>query len=545
MRAALLLSTAVLALGAGSVPLAAATLPAESRIEQVTVFPDRAEIVRSIEIDLPAGASQLVVTPLPAGLIGDSVRIEGASEGGTVHLGAVDVQRRFSADSAAPRERELEQDIGELERRGRALQDRVTAARVRLDFINALGRSLPQAAGEQVGRGLPDPEIWEKSWKTLGDGAEDALDDIREAEGDLEGVNRQIEARRSELAQIRNGARSLTTTTIGVEADQPARTSLRLHYQVPGAIWRPAYEARMNAAGDGVRLVQRAEVVQTTGEDWTGVQLVLSTARPADTAVMPDLQPWFVDVEEPVEAYRAEPAPLALEMRLEADAPMAAGKAAEPQLAETVAGEFAAEYRVPGLADVAADGASRMLTLTERDLPVTLAVRATPRLLPGAFLFGETVYPGPEPLLPGPLAIYRDGAYVGTSHIAGFLPGETVRVPFGIDDRVSVDYRLETGGRSTEGVFSKDRRVERHYRIDVANRHDTAIPVTIVDQIPVPQDERISVQLLPTTTAVTTTDPGGRRGILEWTEAMAPGATRQIDFGYAVTYPEGVRVEGF
>jgi uncharacterized protein (TIGR02231 family) len=525
-------------------PGLADSLSADSRIEAVTVFPDRAEIVRSVEIDLPAGASQLEVAPLPAGLIGDSVRVDGVSDGGGVSLGAVDVRRRFTDGPADPRERELEDAIRDLERRGRGLQDKVASAQVRLDFVHALGRSLPQAAGQQVARGLPDPEIWEKSWKALGDGAGDALDDIREAEGDLEDVNRQIETKRSELAQVRNGARSAMVASIGVEARQPARVTLRLHYQVPGAVWRPVYEARLAPAGDGVRLVQRAEVTQTTGEDWTGVHLVLSTARPAETTVMPDLQPWFVDVVEPMEAYRSEGAPV-LALELPPSPSDSAAEAVAPQLAVTVAGEFAAEYRVPGLADVAADGASRMLMLTERDLPVTLAVRTTPRLLPQAFLFGETVYPGPEPLLPGPLAIYRDGAYVGTSHVAGFLPGETVRLPFGVDERVSVDYRLETGGRSTEGVFSKDRRVERHYRIEVANRHDTAMPVTVVDQVPVPQDERIGVQLLPSTTPVTTTDPDGRRGILEWTETMAPGSTRTIDFAYAVTFPEDIRVEGF
>jgi uncharacterized protein (TIGR02231 family) len=143
------------------------------------------------------------------------------------------------------------------------------------------------------------------------------------------------------------------------------------------------------------------------------------------------------------------------------------------------------------------------------------------------------------------VAIFRDDAFTGRANLALVMPGDTVALPFGIDDKVRVDYRLETGGRSTEGIFNKKRRIERHYRIEVTSRHAVPIPITIIDQIPVPQDERIEVELLADTTKPTRRDPDGRRGVLEWTDSYGPGETRLIQLAFAVLAPQDLRLSGF
>ena len=49
---------------------------------------------------------------------------------------------------------------------------------------------------------------------------------------------------------------------------------------MPCALWRPAYRATLAADRDSVPLETDAFVWQDTGEDWDGVRLSLSTARP-------------------------------------------------------------------------------------------------------------------------------------------------------------------------------------------------------------------------------------------------------------------------
>ncbi|HMR31946.1 MAG TPA: mucoidy inhibitor MuiA family protein [Geminicoccaceae bacterium] len=527
-----------------ALPAVAAELAPASRITEVTVFPDRAEVVRTLAVEMEVGSHSLRLTGLPAGLLAESVRVDALSSGDLM-VGAVETRPSFSADLAGPAEREIAAAIATLELKQRELVDRASAARVQLDFVGNIGKALPERAGDEIARGLPDPEVWRKSWTALAAGADEALAAIRGLDAERQRVEHELQARREELDRVRTGQRATMEAVIALEARSRGRAEVHLRYQVPGASWRPLYEARLDSDAGSVQLVQRAEVRQATGEDWTEVDLTLSTARPADASEMPRIEPWFIDVIQRAPRPAAAEALQSMRAAPKATADFAGAAPAPPVTADTVASEFAAQYAVPGPATVAADSSAKTFTLNQRQLDVELSVRATPRLAPEPFLYGEAVFPGPEPLLAGPVAIFRDGAFTGRADQAAVMPGDRMALPFGADDKVRVDYRLETGGRSTEGIFNKTRRMERRYRIEVTSRHAVDIPITVIDQIPVPQDERIEVELLGDTTPPTVRDPDGRRGVLEWTSGFGPGESRIILLAYAVSVPQDLFISGF
>jgi len=66
------------------------------------------------------------------------------------------------------------------------------------------------------------------------------------------------------------------TVTLAASAD----AEVKLSYQIIGPGWTPTYRALLDTATRKVRIEQQAMVVQTTGEDWRGVKLVLSTGQP-------------------------------------------------------------------------------------------------------------------------------------------------------------------------------------------------------------------------------------------------------------------------
>jgi hypothetical protein len=69
--------------------------------------------------------------------------------------------------------------------------------------------------------------------------------------------------------------------------------------------------------------------------------------------------------------------------------------------------------------------------------------------------------------------------------------------------------------------------------------------ITVLDQLPVAQDERIEVQLLRTSTSPDERDVDDRKGVLAWRGTYEPGEERTIKFAYAVTFPDGQAVPGF
>jgi uncharacterized protein (TIGR02231 family) len=298
------------------------------------------------------------------------------------------------------------------------------------------------------------------------------------------------------------------------------------------------------------------EVRQHTGEDWSDVALTLSTARPALGALVPELEPWFIRVGEPIDhlveqegaggLYRKNEAS-DLAARSAQTAPAAAPAPAEPidhGGAAFAGSEFAAEYRIAGRGRVPADGSSHRFTIADRKLSSTLSVVATPRLAPVGYLIAAAKHEGEEPLLPGGVSVFRDGSYVGLAHLKLTAPGEEVKLSFGADDKVKIEYRLVSDGESQEGLISTDRRIERQYLTKVANHHARALEITVFDQMPVSQDERIEVELLRSTTKPTETDVEDRTGVLAWRYSYQPEEEREIQFGYAVTAPEDLPVAG-
>ena len=105
--------------------------------------------------------------------------------------------------------------------------------------------------------------------------------------------------------------------------------------------------------------------------------------------------------------------------------------------------------------------------------------------------------------------------------------------------------RLQTGERSSAGLFNNKKRHERRYLIEVANHHKRPIRITVLDHLPTPLDERIEVELLKESTQPTETDVKKRKGVLAWEYDYAPGEKRTIHFGFALLHPEGLQIPGF
>ena len=528
--------------------LFAADLPADAPIRAVTVFPDRAEVTRVVDATLPAGTSTLVIEHLPASLLPESVRVSG--EGAeSIMIGSVETKPFYQAAAVGDLERQLQADIQKLGDQRRSAEDRIAALQVQLDFISAIGREMPNKADEEIVRGMMDPERWQQAWSTLSGGVGQARDGIHAAEMEMRDIDTRIAQKNQELAQVQTGQTASMVAHINLEARSPGTVHLRLTYQLPDATWRPIYDARLDSEAGKVGLTEIGEVQQRTGEDWSGVKLTLSTARPSVGAELPDPMTWFVNLTQPVVSNSAAPASLAVD---EAAAKTVGqfGQLADKDerlrddAATLVASEFAAEYRISGDADVPADAAPHKFVIATHDLGAKLAVRSVPKLAPAAHLYATVTYDGTDPLLPGPLSVFRDGAFVGNASLAMLRPKEDIEMGFGVDDKVRIGYRLEDGQQSTTGIFDKQQRLDRRYRIEVANHHGKPIDVTILDQLPVSTDERVGVELWSGTTKPSQQDWQDRKGVLAWTSSYAPDEERVIKFGYGVTYPEGVFVAG-
>src|SRR5262249_59341044 len=115
-----------------------------------------------------------------------------------------------------------------------------------------------------------------------------------------------------------------------------------------------------------------------------------------------------------------------------------ADMAAEAQEATADTGGFQAVYRIPGRVSVTASEGAKNFRISSAAIAPELLVRAAPALDATAFLEANFKHAEDAALLPGRVAIYRDGTYVGRGQMAMTAKDENVRLGFGADDHMKV-----------------------------------------------------------------------------------------------------------
>jgi uncharacterized protein (TIGR02231 family) len=542
-----------------ALPAFAADVQTDSRITAVTVYADRAAVTRTASVELPAGASTVVLTGLPESLFPDSLRAEGETQGDVV-LGAIENKIVSSAELAAPRERELNDKLQGLNDQRALLAADQQALQSKQQFLTTLTQQGSLRARENIAAIDLKPEQWSGAAETVGKNLADTLRALAGKAVELRQIDEQVAAVQTELSQLQTGARNAYQVKVPLESHGTTRLTLRITYQVPNAFWAPIYDARLDTSNGKLALTQFGNVRQQTGEDWSGVKLTLSTAQPARNATLPPLYPMWVSLYDPrVEgrmARRAEmemdsartnmagmvgDAPAAV-MVMEAPAPVM--KQATFQAATLNAGGYVSEYVIPGTADILADGTGKKVMIGNLEVSSKLVAKIKPLVDQQAYLVALTKLGGETPLLPGRANLFRDGAFIGTSDLAMLRPGEETDIGFGIDDQMVVKYNVIKDEAGEDGVISRDSTRTRITVTEVQNLHKTPVAVAVLQTIPSSQNENIKVQVLPETRTGYDKDVDHITGQLRWNFTLQPQQKDEVRLGWSLSWPKGQSLTG-
>jgi uncharacterized protein (TIGR02231 family) len=539
MRQLPMLLLAVLA----AAPAAAGEVEVRSQIDAVTVYPDGATVTRVIRVDLPQGDTTLIDRDFPPGLDPASLRIEGETSARVV-IGAIDARApRPDRPANAP---EIEKRIEALRDQRAVLDDGIAAQSARKGFAQRFAANAPVGLGDKGGA-MPLAE-WRAAFSAVADEIAAADAAIRESRLRQRDIDRDLARLAAEIQA--NPARKMEVR-VDLAADGAATATFRVSYAVRGARWVPLYDARLDSGGRdrkaSLELVRRAEIVQQTGEDWADVALSVSTVRTLKGGNAPDLRPMLVRYEQPRPV--ATGAQFRTDRLAQQPAPPPAGLAYSPAArdeekvvavereATADTGGFQAVFRVPGRISVAANEGAKSFRIAAAALSPDLLARATPALDAAAYLQASFKHGEDAPLLPGRVALYRDGIYVGRGDMPGAAKEEIVRLGFGADDKVKVVRTTVRRSEGSAGIISSAKTDEREFKITVRNGHDAPVRVTVEDQVPVSETADVAVELLSASTQPSERDAGDRRGVLAWTFEAPAGELREIKLLWRVRWP--------
>jgi len=498
------------------------------RITRVMLYPGSATVERAAQV--AAGQARVELTGLPANFDARTLRVE-ADPG--IRIGEIAVRDVARQNAMSPRESELEAKIQALKDRQAELDVQVKTAELVRDFLTNMNTV---AEPEKGRRPAIDPKAIPVVLESLRKGGADAYGTIQRVAVQKRALDKQIVALERDLARIKGSARDSRTLAISVAASSAG--AVRASYQVPNAGWRPAYRASLDSAGSRVELERTAMVTQRTGEDWSGVSLKLATGQPRAATIV-DPATWQLVILSP-QANELHDARASGQVAARADLQKRA-EAPAPQVITEFNTEYATEFDVSGKVDIAADGRQVNVSLTRQWVKVKQKVRVVPRRDPAGMVTAEAERPEGV-WLPGDVQLYRDGAYIGSTHWQAQAK-DKLMLPFGRDDRMVVTVNRTKNRTGKAGIVGQrnERQVADQYT--VTSRHKTPVDLLVLEPSPVAVSDQISVEAVfePKTKILNWED---RRGVVAWERALAPGETLKFAADYTITYPKDVSVAG-
>lgn len=512
---------------------------------EVTVFADRAQVTRTARVNLSAGEHRVTFTGLPPGVMPDTVTAD--APGAT--LAGVDTEHVAAAQVADARVAELDAQLRDLRDRRRDLtDDQAAASRELQNLVQSRAQSL-QALNQQLLVGTAGPARARALRTTLARQEAGVRAEIRATGISLRDLNKEIAALERERGGLGSSATDTWSATVLVETARSGTVAVSVTYMVPGAGWAPRYDIRGDADSGDVSLSLSAMVHQTTGEDWTGVELAVSSATPGVGTVIPTLDPYWL--ARPVYTnfalsggggvrLSAAPAAMAKEAELD-DAPAPAPPPAPMEIAtaEVQVALSATTFSVARPEDIPTDGTQRKVLLTTEDLTADLRHVVVPRLDPRAWLVGEVENTADFPLLAGEAGVFLDGAFLGDFFLATVAPGDEFDLSFGVDDRVRVERTPHDIVRDQERPTGRKLVSRWEWRDRVHNTHRRPIHVELWEQVPLSPLDAVDVERLPLTSG--TPEPEEERGgLLVFRYDLSAGQDSTLGWGYRVTYPSDI-----
>jgi len=304
-------------------------------------------------------------------------------------------------------------------------------------------------------------------------------------------LDKQIRSLETELPSLTN-VDYVTETRILLEAQEdntevrlfiPASTfqlthpipshqfTLQLAYVVTGASWVAAYDIRATGSDTKLALTYYGSISNNTGEDWSDVELSLSTARPSIGGAPPELKTTYVQFYNPYQSaplgshsrglmqnlmvMQAEASPAILNDEEEKN-DLAGGGAPAVLTAQAKESSTCTTFAIPRRSTILADNKAHKVTITLTTLDATFTYTAIPQLAPHAYLKASVRNSTKDfPFLAGDMLVFMDNNFVAKSEMKATQPNETFGLYLGTDGSIKVEASPPSHVKDTTGYFSK------------------------------------------------------------------------------------------
>jgi len=519
---------------------------ATSKITAVTIYPQGAQVTRDVIFTGPAGAHDLLITDLPASTTPDLIRLTSPN----ATLGAFSLR----TDRLPPRDDLTSPKMDAAKKAVEAAESIVRTAQSAIDAINARVEAAEAQAGYLRGVKSEGDTATAEALKTIAAmiGAEvlaarkaalQAQTEMFAAVKIYDDAQLALARAQEALAALSQGDETYVALAVAVDLAASGEARLSVTHFVYEASWQPVYDMMLVRQAPATLTINRGVLVsQYSGEDWAGVALTLSTARPSEqatpTALWPELRQIYDPAAPPKDERLRQTAAAdaaAVEMFLET-APAPVTTAMTSFNGDTVI------YTYPKPVNIASGVENLRLALDA--LPVTpkIYAQAVPRYDRTAFLMASFTNSSGEIILPGPAYLFSDGTLKGSTALAGIAAGDKAELAFGAIDGLRLTRDMPTRATGDRGILTTSTQIEETAILKLENLTTEVWPVRLIDLVPYSEQEDLEISYT-ADPVPTETDVEGQRGILAWEFDLAVGEQKDVTLNQVLSWPEGQQLQ--
>ncbi|MDP1725723.1 MAG: DUF4139 domain-containing protein [Bacteroidota bacterium] len=502
-----------------------------STIGFVTVFINQAQVERNAKVSLDEGTYTLIFDKISPNLVTNSIEVKPPNG---ITLLSVSTQNDFLKQDEKP------QVIIEIEDSIERLNEHLADYKADKESI-VLQKDL-LLANKNIGgttQGVKADEledilaIYQKKL------VEFKLDWMRLSKQERE-TNIIVQKLQKQLNEYNQGILNLSNQIlVNIKVDRPVSDAdMNVSYLVNGVQWQPYYDIRVKDTKSQVQFFLKANLQQSTGENWKNVKLKFTTANPLAGGVKPVLYPYLLRFESPIIPMAAKPNFRGARM----DAMNAIPPSMDIEEVKNVSitqNMINTEFNINIPYTIPSDNQFHMVDLTSFQQNAVYSHASVPKIDKDVFVTAAVMANDLINQISGEANVYFEGTFTGKTMISP-TSNDTLLLTLGRDKRIVVE-RVKIQEMSSKSFFSSTKKESNTYEITVKNTTNETVELILEDQIPVTTDKEIEIKCAVYNGGSLNTETGK----LEWKLNLQAQQNIKVRFSFDISYPSNRKISAY
>ena len=510
-----------------------------ANIEEVRIFLQGAEIIRTSQATLPKGKHKLIFTDLSPHLNASSIQV--STEGGDLNMLSTTSRVNFLKENNQTNP-EIELIRDSLEGINDGIQSISNQESAYLQERKLLEQN-QMLSGKEKAVDFEQLKAAAEFYRERFLAINQNLSKFKKEKNKLNTLRNKLQRQLNELNANRKPSSEIYLI---VDCKEAMTTEFRLRYIVRNAGWSPIYDLTVKDLSKPINIKYRALAFNDTGVDWEEVKVILSSADPNLTATLPILTPWSLRENIPTSVrYKKDQGRLNMINQNQNNFEFNLGygdyddtKLGNIRFEEIEISELSTDFIIEDTYTIPANRKPYSITVNEKSLNAGYQHYSVPKMDKDAFLLGQVAGWEDLDLIPGPMNIYYDKSFIGMAELNTRNLNDTLDLSLGRDPRVLVK-RVKIKELTRKQFLQNKKKMTAAYRITVKNNRDQPIDFELLDQVPVSSLKEIDVDVK----EISGAQYYKNTGKLKWNFKLNPGETKTVEFSFSITYPKGKEIK--